>query len=68
MEKRKSLKELDKILNNRIKMHNESLEEFMRVADINNPQVKEMMVRIQAEIEVMEGIRLYCRTGESTLI
>ena len=67
-EKRKSLRELKKILKERKELLEKNIEEHVQYSDLSNPQVKEMIAKLQGEIEVMDGIILYCETGESYLI
>lgn len=68
MEKRKSLRELKKILKERKELLEKNIDNIVQYSDLSNPQVKEMIAKLQGEIEVMEGIILYCETGESFLI
>ena len=66
--KNKSLRELKKILKERKELLEKNIEEHVQYSDLSNPQVKEIIAKLQGEIEVMEGIILYCETGESYLI
>ena len=66
--KNKSLRELKKILKERKELLERGIEEHIKYSDLSNPQVKEIIVKLQGEIEVMDGIILYCTTGESYLI
>ena len=66
--KNKSLKELKKILKERKELLEKNIEEHVQYSDLSNPQVKEIIAKLQGEIEVMEGIILYCTTGEKFLI
>ena len=68
MEKRKSLRELKKILKERKELLEKNIDDIVQHSDLSNPQVKEIIAKLQGEIEVMEGIILYCTTGESYLI
>lgn len=68
MEKRKSLRELKKILKERKELLEKNIDDIVMHSDLSNPQVKEMIAKLQGEIEVMDGIILYCTTGESFLI
>ena len=65
---KKSLRELKKILKERKELLEKNIEEHVQYSDLSNPQVKEIIAKLQGEIEVMEGIILYCETGESFLI
>ena len=44
------------------------MDDIVQYSDLSNPQVKEIIAKLQGEIEVMDGIILYCTTGESYLI
>ena len=66
--KRKSLRELKNIVKERKEELERNLDDIVQYSDLSNPQVKEMIAKLQGEIEVMEGIILYCTTGESYLI
>ena len=66
--KNKSLRELKKILKERKELLEKNIEEHVKYSDLSNPQVKEIIAKLQGEIEVMEGIILYCTTGEKFLI
>ena len=68
MEKRKSLRELKSILKERKELLEKNIDDIVQHSDLSNPQVKEIIAKLQGEIEVMEGIILYCTTGESYLI
>ena len=68
MEKRKSLRELKSIVKGKKEELERNIDDIVQYSDLNNPQVKEMIAKLQGEIEVMEGIILYCTTGESYLI
>ena len=68
MEKRKSLRELKKILKERKELLEKNIDDIVQYSDLSNPQVKEIIAKLQGEIEVMEGIILYCETGENFLI
>ena len=68
MENVKSLRELKKILKERKELLERNMDDIVQYSDLNNPQVKEIIAKLQGEIEVMEGIILYCTTGESYLI
>ena len=68
MEKRKSLRELKSIVKERKEELEKNIDNIVQYSDLNNPQVKEIIAKLQGEIEVMEGIILYCTTGESYLI
>ena len=66
--KNKSLRELKKILKERKELLEKNIDNIVQYSDLNNPQVKEIIAKLQGEIEVMDGIILYCTTGESYLI
>ena len=68
MEKRKSLRELKSIVKERKELLEKNIDNIIQYSDLNNPQVKEIIAKLQGEIEVMDGIILYCTTGESYLI
>ena len=68
MEKRKSLKELKSIVKGKKEELEKNIDNIVQYSDLNNPQVKEIIAKLQGEIEVMDGIILYCTTGESYLI
>lgn len=68
MEKRKSLKELKSIVKGKKEELEKNIDNMVQYSDLSNPQVKEIIAKLQGEIEVMEGIILYCTTGESFLI
>ena len=68
MEKRKSLRELKSIVKERKEELERNLDDIVQYSDLSNPQVKEIIAKLQGEIEVMEGIILYCETGEKFLI
>lgn len=68
MKKRKSLRELKSIVKERKEELEKNIDNIVQYSDLSNPQVKEMIAKLQGEIEVMEGIILYCTTGESYLI
>ena len=68
MEKRKSLRELKSIVKEKKELLEKNIDDIVQYSDLSNPQVKEMIAKLQGEIEVMEGIILYCTTGESYLI
>ena len=68
MEKRKSLKELKSIVKGKKEELERNMDDIVQYSDLSNPQVKEIIAKLQGEIEVMEGIILYCETGESFLI
>ena len=68
MEKRKSLKELKSIVKGKKEELEKNIDDIVQHSDLSNPQVKEIIAKLQGEIEVMEGIILYCETGESFLI
>ena len=68
MEKRKSLRELKSIVKERKELLEKNIDDIVQHSDLSNPQVKEIIAKLQGEIEVMEGIILYCETGESFLI
>ena len=68
MEKRKSLRELKSIVKERKELLEKNIDNIVQYSDLSNPQVKEIIAKLQGEIEVMEGIILYCTTGESYLI
>ena len=68
MEKRKSLKELKSIVKGKKEELERNMDDIVQYSDLSNPQVKEIIAKLQGEIEVMEGIILYCTTGEKFLI
>lgn len=68
MEKRKSLKELKSIVKGKKEELERNIDDLVMHSDLSNPQVKEIIAKLQGEIEVMDGIILYCTTGESYLI
>ena len=68
MEKRKSLRELKSIVKERKELLEKNIDDIVQYSDLNNPQVKEIIAKLQGEIEVMEGIILYCTTGKKFLI
>ena len=68
MEKRKSLRELKSIVKGKKEELEKNIDNIVQYSDLNNPQVKEIIAKLQGEIEVMDGIILYCTTGESYLI
>ena len=68
MEKRKSLRELKSIVKGKKEELERNLDDMVQYSDLSNPQVKEIIAKLQGEIEVMDGIILYCTTGESYLI
>ena len=67
-EKRKSLRELKSIVKGKKEELEKNIDNIVQYSDLNNPQVKEIIAKLQGEIEVMEGIILYCTTGEKFLI
>ena len=67
-EKRKSLRELKSIVKGKKEELERNLDDIVQYSDLSNPQVKEIIAKLQGEIEVMDGIILYCETGESYLI
>ena len=66
--KRKSLRELKGIVKERKELLEKNIDDIVQHSDLSNPQVKEIIAKLQGEIEVMDGIILYCTTGESYLI
>ena len=68
MEKRKSLRELKGIVKGKKEELERNIDNIVQYSDLSNPQVKEIIAKLQGEIEVMEGIILYCETGEKFLI
>ena len=68
MEKRKSLRELKSIVKGKKEELEKNIDNIVQHSDLSNPQVKEIIAKLQGEIEVMEGIILYCETGEKFLI
>ena len=68
MEKRKSLRELKSIVKGKKEELEKNIDDIVQYSDLSNPQVKEIIAKLQGEIEVMEGIILYCETGEKFLI
>lgn len=68
MEKRKSLRELKSIVKGKKEELERNIDDLVMHSDLSNPQVKEIIAKLQGEIEVMDGIILYCTTGEKFLI
>ena len=68
MDKRKSLRELKSIVKGKKEELEKNIDDIVQYSDLSNPQVKEIIAKLQGEIEVMEGIILYCTTGEKFLI
>ena len=66
--KNKSLRELKSIVKGKKEELERNLDDIVQYSDLSNPQVKEIIAKLQGEIEVMDGIILYCTTGESYLI
>ena len=66
--KNKSLRELKSIVKGKKEELEKNIDNIVQYSDLNNPQVKEIIAKLQGEIEVMDGIILYCTTGESYLI
>ena len=66
--KRKSLRELKSIVKGKKEELEKNIDDIVKYSDLSNPQVKEIIAKLQGEIEVMDGIILYCTTGESYLI
>ena len=66
--KNKSLRELKSIVKGKKEELEKNIDDIVQHSDLSNPQVKEIIAKLQGEIEVMEGIILYCTTGESYLI
>ena len=66
--KNKSLRELKSIVKGKKEELEKNIDNIVQYSDLSNPQVKEIIAKLQGEIEVMEGIILYCTTGESYLI
>ena len=66
--KNKSLKELKSIVKGKKEELEKNIDNIVQYSDLSNPQVKEIIAKLQGEIEVMDGIILYCTTGESFLI
>ena len=64
----KSLRELKSIVKGKKEELEKNIDDIVQHSDLSNPQVKEIIAKLQGEIEVMEGIILYCTTGESYLI
>ena len=64
----KSLRELKSIVKGKKEELEKNIDNIVQYSDLSNPQVKEIIAKLQGEIEVMEGIILYCTTGESYLI
>ena len=65
---RKSLRELKSIVKGKKEELEKNIDNIVQYSDLSNPQVKEIIAKLQGEIEVMDGIILYCTTGESYLI
>ena len=65
---RKSLRELKSIVKGKKEELEKNIDNIVQYSDLSNPQVKEIIAKLQGEIEVMEGIILYCETGEKFLI
>ena len=66
--KNKSLRELKSIVKGKKEELERNMDDIVQHSDLSNPQVKEIIAKLQGEIEVMDGIILYCTTGESYLI
>ena len=66
--KNKSLRELKSIVKGKKEELEKNIDDIVQYSDLSNPQVKEIRAKLQGEIEVMEGIILYCTTGEKFLI
>ena len=66
--KNKSLRELKSIVKERKELLEKNIDDIVQHSDLSNPQVKEIIAKLQGEIEVMDGIILYCTTGEKFLI
>ena len=66
--KKKSLRELKSIVKGKKEELEKNIDNIVQYSDLSNPQVKEIITKLQGEIEVMDGIILYCTTGESYLI
>ena len=66
--KNKSLRELKSIVKGKKEELERNMDDIVQHSDLSNPQVKEIIAKLQGEIEVMEGIILYCTTGEKFLI
>ena len=66
--KNKSLRELKSIVKERKELLEKNIDDIVQYSDLSNPQVKEIIAKLQGEIEVMDGIILYCETGEKFLI
>ena len=66
--KRKSLRELKSIVKGKKEELEKNIDNIVQYSDLSNPQVKEIIAKLQGEIEVMDGIILYCETGEKFLI
>ena len=66
--KNKSLRELKSIVKGKKEELERNMDDIVQYSDLSNPQVKEIIAKLQGEIEVMEGIILYCTTGEKFLI
>ena len=66
--KNKSLRELKSIVKGKKEELEKNIDDIVQHSDLSNPQVKEIIAKLQGEIEVMDGIILYCTTGESYLI
>ena len=64
----KSLRELKSIVKGKKEELEKNIDNIVQYSDLSNPQVKEIIAKLQGEIEVMDGIILYCTTGESYLI
>ena len=66
--KNKSLRELKSIVKGKKEELEKNIDDIVQHSDLSNPQVKEIIAKLQGEIEVMDGIILYCTTGEKFLI
>ena len=66
--KNKSLRELKSIVKGKKEELEKNIDNIVQYSDLSNRQVKEIIAKLQGEIEVMEGIILYCTTGEKFLI
>ena len=65
---KKSLRELKSIVKGKKEELERNMDDIVQYSDLSNPQVKEIIAKLQGEIEVMDGIILYCTTGEKFLI
>ena len=61
----KSLKELNKILKERLIEVEDTIESFK---NNDNPQVRELLIKAEREKSVLDGIIFYAETGDKSLL